>query len=125
MLELTFARHRFGISIMPFVAVPLVWLLSRQQDATWLAVWAGFFVVFALAMQVLKRRFAHDLHTLNAERMLRHWQPRIEHIALLHGAGLSAAVVLTAGQSSYEFGLLLYVSMASITAPTPRTRTPH
>ncbi len=116
MLDLTFARHRFGISIMPFVAVPLVWLLSRGQDATWLTVWAGFFVVFALAMHVLKRRFAYDLNTLAAETMLRAWQPRIEHIALLHGAGLSAAVVLTAGHSSYEFELLLYVSIASITA---------
>ncbi|MDP2419549.1 MAG: hybrid sensor histidine kinase/response regulator [Hydrogenophaga sp.] len=116
MLDWSFARHRFGISIMPFVAVPLVWMFSQGQDAAWLAVWAGFFVVLAMAVQVLKRRFTHDLQCLPADPMLRTWQPRIEHISLLHGAGLSAAVVLTAGHSSYEFELLLYVSIASITA---------
>ena len=116
MLDLTFARHRFGISTMPFVAVPLVWLLSREQDATWLTLWAAFFLLFALSMQVVKRRFAEDLHTLDAEPMLQRWQPWIEHIALLHGAGLSAAVVLTADSASYEFELLLFASIASITA---------
>jgi signal transduction histidine kinase/CheY-like chemotaxis protein len=118
LLDLTFARHRFGISIMPWVAVPLVWLLSRQQDATLLAVWAGFFGVFALAMQAMKRRYIHDLRALAAPEMLRKWLPRIEHMALWHGAGLSAAVVLTAGNASYEFKLLLYVAIASITAST-------
>ena len=116
MLDLTFARHRLGIAIMPFVAVPLVWFLSRLQDATWLAVWAGFFVVFALAMLVIGRRFARDLKTLDAGCVLRKWQHRIEHIALLHGAGLSASVVLTAGRAPYEFELLLFASMACIAA---------
>lgn len=108
MLDLTFARHRLGISVMPFVAGPLVWFLSKLQDATWLAVWAGFFFLFSLAMLVIGQRFASDLKTLDPEWLLRKWQPRIEHIALLNGAGLSASVVLTAGRAPYEFELLLF-----------------
>ncbi|MDM7941391.1 MAG: hybrid sensor histidine kinase/response regulator [Hydrogenophaga sp.] len=116
MLDLTFARHRLGISIMPLVAAPLVWFLSRLQDATWLAVWAGAFFLSALAMRVIGRHFARDLRVLDAGSLLHKWQPRIENIALLHGAGLSASVVLTAGQAPYEFALLLFASLACIAA---------
>jgi len=116
MLDMTFARHRLGISIMPFVAVPLVWFLSELQEATWLAAWAVFFFLFALVMLVVGQRFARDLKTLDAEVVLSKWQHRIEHIALLHGAGLSASVVLTAGHAPYEFELLLFAALASIAA---------
>lgn len=116
LLDLTFARHRFGISIMPFVALPLVWLYARTQDATWLAFWAGCFALFALVVQGVRQRYARDMRELDTQALLRKWQPRIEHIALLHGASLSMAVVLTAGQATYEFELLLYVSLAAITA---------
>ncbi len=116
LLNLTFARHRFGVSVMPAVAVPLVWFYSQTQDATGLALWGLFFLVFTLGLQWAKHRHAQDMQTLDATQMLRRWQPRIEHIGLLHGAGLSAAVVLTAGRAAYEFQLLLYISIAAITA---------
>lgn len=116
LLDLTFARHRFGISIMPFVAVPLVWLLSCTQDATLLALWAGFFMAFALSLLALRSSYEYELRTLEAAKFVRKWQPRSEWIALLHGAGLSMAVVLTAGRTTYEFQLFLYVCIATITA---------
>ena len=34
LLDVTFARHRFGISVMPLVALPLIWLYSRTHDAS-------------------------------------------------------------------------------------------
>ncbi len=116
LMNLTFERHRFGISVMPAVGVPLAWFFSRTHDATGLALWTGFFVILALGMQLAHRRHAQDTQTLDAGQMVRKWLPRIELMGLLHGGGWSAAVVLTAGQASYEFELLLYVSIAAITA---------
>ena len=116
LLDVTFARHRFGISIMPFVALPLVWLYSRSHDPTLLLLWAGFFLVFAMGLQAVARQYARDVSTMDSELLIRRWQPRIEYIALLHGAGLSMPVLLTGGQANYEFMLLLYVTISAITA---------
>lgn len=116
LLNLTFERHRFGISVMPAVGVPLVWFFSRTHDATGLAILTGFFLLVALCLPLARRLHAKDMQTLPADEMLRRWLPRIELMGLLHGGGWSAAVVLTAGQASYEFELLLYVSIAAVTA---------
>ncbi|PZO16798.1 MAG: hybrid sensor histidine kinase/response regulator [Burkholderiales bacterium] len=116
LMNLTFERHRFGISVMPAVGIPLVWFFSRTHDATGLAIWTGLFLLFALSLPFAKRLHAKDMGTLSADEMLRRWLPRIELMALLHGLGLSAAVILTAGRASYEFQLLLYISIAAITA---------
>ncbi len=116
LLDVTFARHRFGISAMPLVALPLIWLFSRTQNPSPLLIWAGFFLVFAVALQAVWRRYAQDLVTLDSDLLVSKWQPRIECIALLHGAGLSLPVVLTGGRASYEFTLLLYVTISAITA---------
>jgi len=116
LLDLTFARHRFGISIMPVVAAPLVWFFAQTHDATLLILWATFFLIFAGCMRAFQARYARDASAMDASDLVRLWEPRVERIALVHGFGLSMAVVLTAGHASYEFGLLLYVAIASITA---------
>lgn len=116
LLDLTFARHRFGISIMPVVAAPLVWFFAQTHDATLLALWATFFLIFAMSMRAFQARYARDARVMDASDLIRLWEPRVEWIALVHGFGLSMAVVLTAGHATYEFGLLLYVAIASITA---------
>lgn len=116
LMNLTFERHRFGVTVMPAVGVPLVWFFSRTHDATGLILWTVFFLMFAVVLQWARRSHAHDLQALDAPQLVRKWLPRMELMALLHGAGLSTAVVLTAGRASYEFQLLLYVSIAAITA---------
>lgn len=124
LLDLTFARHRFGISIMPAVAGPLVWFYARSHDAAWLAVWAALFLLFALGMVPVHRRFARDLEQLDPDALLDRWRSRIQGIAWLHGGGLSLAVVLTAPHATYEFELLLYVAIAAITAANATHQNP-
>jgi signal transduction histidine kinase/CheY-like chemotaxis protein len=116
LMNLTFERHRFGVAVMPVVGLPLVWFFSRTHDATGLVIWTVFFFLFTIVLQFAQRRHAHDMRTLDAEQLVRKWLPRMELMGLVHGAGLSTAVLLTAGRASYEFQLLLYVSIAAITA---------
>ena len=116
LLDVSFARHRFGICILPLVALPFIWLLSRTQDPTLLVVWAVFSLLFALGVQAVYLRYARDVSKLDSDLLVSKWQPRIQTIALLHGVGLTLPVVLMGGRASYEFMLLLYVSIAAITA---------
>ena len=82
LLDVTFARHRFGISMMPLVALPLVWLYSRAQNPALLLFWAGFFLVFAVGLQAVSRQYARDVSTMDSDLLICKWQPRIEYIAL-------------------------------------------
>ena len=116
LLDLTFARHRFAISIAPVVSIPLLWFAWREQNAAPLLLWIGFFLVFGLVLGRVWQRYSADIQTMGAAALVRKWQPRIEHIALLHGAGLTMVVVLAGAQASYEFKLLIYISIAAITA---------
>ena len=116
LLDVTFARHRFGISVMPLVALPLIGFYARAQDPSLLMIWAGFFLVFAGVVQRVSQRYAHDVATMDSALLVHKWQPRVETIALLHGAGLCTPVLLTGGKASFEFMLLLYVTISAITA---------
>ena len=91
LMNLTFERHRFGVAVMPVVGLPLVWFFSRTHDATGLVIWTVFFFLFTIVLQFSQRRHAHDMRTLDAEQLVRKWLPRMELMALLHGAGLGTA----------------------------------
>ena len=116
LLDLTFARHCFAISIAPVVSIPLLWFAWQEQNATPLLLWIGFFLCFGLVLRSVWRRYAADIQSMEAAELVRRWQPRIEYLALLHGAGLTMVVVLIGPQASYEFKLLVYISIAAITA---------
>ena len=116
LLDLTFARHCFAISIAPVVSIPLLWFAWQEQNATPLLLWIGFFLCFGLVLRSVWRRYAADIQSMEAAELVRRWQPRIEQLALLHGAGLTMVVVLIGPQASYEFKLLVYISIAAITA---------
>ena len=45
-------------------------------------------------------------------------------MALAHGLGLTAAVVITAGRASFEFSILLHITLAAITAGNATHQTP-
>ena len=116
LLDLTFARHRFAISIAPIVSTPLLWFAWQEKNVTPLLLWIGFFICFGLVLRSVWRRYAADIQSMAAAELVHKWQPRVEHLALLHGAGLTMVVVLIGPQASYEFKLLVYISIAAITA---------
>jgi signal transduction histidine kinase/CheY-like chemotaxis protein len=116
LLDLTFARQRFAISIVPAVSIPLLWFAWMEKNVAPLLQWVGFFLCFALVLGRLWRSYSADLQTMSAAALVRKWQPRVEHLALVHGTGWTMVVVLMGPQASYEFKLLVYISIAGITA---------
>ena len=71
LLDLTFARHRFAISIAPIVSTPLLWFAWQEQNATPLLLWIGFFLCFGLVLIWVWRRYAADIQTMEAAEMVR------------------------------------------------------
>jgi signal transduction histidine kinase len=124
LLEMTYARILFGVTVIPVVALPLVWFYARSSPAAGLAAWGGMYVVFAVVLHLLHRAYSRDKGNFSAAQVLAKWQPRLEKIALLHGAGLSTPAMLTAGAASFEFALLLYITIAAITSANATHQTP-
>ncbi len=117
LLEMTYARLRFSVKAIPWVAIPLALFYSVQHSATGLIVWGCGYALAVIFMEWLYRRlYLADKASCTDEELLQTWSPRIGAIALVHGFGLAAPVLITAGSASFEFGLLLLVSLAAIVA---------
>jgi signal transduction histidine kinase/ActR/RegA family two-component response regulator len=124
LLGMTFARIVFGVSIMPFVAMPMVWFYALQHDATYLIIWAISIVVIAVVLHWTQRLYTRYKLTHSDVETLSTWQPRIEKIAFIHGAILSLPMAITAGTGSFEFCTLLYIVIAAVTAANATHQTP-
>jgi len=64
LMNLTFERYRLEVAVMPSVGWPLMWIFSRTNDATGLALWKGYFFIFACVMQLARRHHARAVRTL-------------------------------------------------------------
>lgn len=124
LLEMTFSRLLTSIFVLPLVSLALTLFYAQAHDARWMWAWCGFYLVFAAVMFVQRRIHLRDRERLSAEALMRKWKPRLEHCALLHGAGITAPVAIVAGHASYEFALLLLVTNAAITAGNATHQTP-
>ena len=125
LMEMTFARLRFGITAIPFVAIPLVWFYSQNHDGAELGLWALAYVVAALWINWLFRLFLQSMRSATSEEALvLRWRPRLNAIAILHGFGLSTAVFISSIDSNFEFGILLYGALAAIVAGNATHQTP-
>ena len=117
LLDLTYARLRFSVNAIPWVSIPLAWFYSVDHSAAGLIVWGCSYAAAALLMRwVYRNLYLAEKATCSDEEFLHIWSPRIGTIALVHGFGLAAPVLITAGSASFEFGLLLLVSLAAIVA---------
>ena len=117
LLDITYARLRFSVNAIPWVSIPLAWFYSVDHSAGGLIAWGCSYAVAALVMRWLySSRYLAEKKTCSDEELLHIWSPRIGAIALVHGFGLAAPVLITAGSASFEFGLLLLVSLAAIVA---------
>ena len=126
LMDMTFSRLRFGINAIPFVAVPLVWLYSQNHtDSTALVIWGLGYAAAAAWINRCYRIFSqrNAVEGFDEVWVLR-WRPRLNAIAVVHGFGLSTAVLISAQQPNFEFGLLLYATLAAIVAGNATHQTP-
>lgn len=117
LLEASFARLRLGMTVMPSMGLLFGLLLGWEGGPVApLLVWGGAYLPVLLFVRWGHRRYLHERTLRSPEDLLLTWTRRVRGLALAHGMGVSLSVVLPLGQASYEFMLLLYITLAGILA---------
>ena len=117
LLEASFARLRLGMTVIPSMGLLFGLLLGWEGGPVApLLVWGGAYLPVLLFVRWGHRRYLHERTLRSPEDLLLTWTRRVRGLALAHGVGVSLSVVLPLGQASYEFMLLLYITLAGILA---------
>jgi signal transduction histidine kinase/ActR/RegA family two-component response regulator len=124
LLEMTYGRLIFGMTIMPFVAVLFSVFYAQFENALPLWGWCATYAVFSVFMHIVRRRYLRDKATLPDAALFAKWRPAVERMALVHGLLISAPVFLTLGRAPVEFVLLLIVTYISIVSSNATHQTP-
>ena len=114
LMDTVYHRIRTSMAVMSLVYLPFLWAASERLDDTAVRLWFGFYLLFMLAGWGPYLLYRRDSARMDAETRLRVWGKRINGIALLHGAGLSASVPLAAGLSDLAYLALLAIALGHI-----------
>ncbi|CAD6871859.1 ATP-binding response regulator [Methylomonas fluvii] len=125
LLDMTHNRLVYSISIIPFVGMPfLYWKHYLDQNAWGLLVWTLSYFIAVVAVRLQQRQYRRDRASLDPLAAVAKWLPVIQRMALLHGAGLAALVIVVAGRVPFEYALTLYMTLASIMAANATHQSP-
>lgn len=117
LLDIAFARIRYGFSAMVLVSLPFIaWYMHLGRSPFGLVLWAAAYLVAVVAVSLLGRRYRHERAMEDPETVLHRWLPRIRCLALGYGLSLTVPPLLTAHNSSFEFQVLYLVTVAAIVA---------
>jgi signal transduction histidine kinase len=114
LMDTVYHRIRTSMAVMSLVYLPFLWAASERLDDTAVRLWFGFYLLFMLVGWGPYLLYRRDSARMDAETRLRLWGKRINGIALLHGAGLSASVPLAAGLSDLAYLALLAIALGHI-----------
>lgn len=119
------ARLIFSINAVPVVgAVFAIWLYYLHLPLAPILCWITLYSLATLLIRFWHRHYRRMLSTTEDSTMLALWLPWVNRVALLHGIGLSSLVVVTAMGPSFDFILLLNISIAAIVAANATHLTP-
>ncbi|WP_122288999.1 hybrid sensor histidine kinase/response regulator [Serratia plymuthica] len=125
LLDNTFMRLVFSFTAVPFVGIPFaIWLYLLGKELTPIIVWILIYFLCALAIRLWHRRYRHDTQENNASAVISRWLPRINNVAFVHGLGISSLYLIAPEKNSFDFFLLLNISIAAIVAANATHLTP-
>lgn len=125
LLDNTFMRLVFSFTAVPFVGIPFaIWLYLLGKELTPIIVWILIYFLCALAIRLWHRRYRHDTQKNNASTVISRWLPRINNVAFVHGLGISSLYLIAPEKNSFDFFLLLNISIAAIVAANATHLTP-
>ncbi|WP_199637036.1 hybrid sensor histidine kinase/response regulator [Serratia sp. PAMC26656] len=125
LLDNTFMRLVFSFTAVSFVGIPFaIWLYLLGKELTPIIAWIGIYFLCALAIRLWHRRYRHDTQKNNTSTVISRWLPRINNVAFVHGLGISSLYLIAPGKNSFDFFLLLNISIAAIVAANATHLTP-
>ena len=120
LMDMVYNRVRTSMAVMSIVFLPFLWAASQRQSIAALQLWMGFYLVFMLAVWVPYLLYRRDSIRLDAQARLTIWSPRIDALALVHGAGLSLSVLLAIELSDVAYLALLAIALGHIASVSSR-----
>ncbi|MBD9358369.1 ATP-binding response regulator [Methylomonas albis] len=117
LLDMTYGRLVHGIGLLPISGVAFgywQYSLGLNPEGYWL--WTLSYLLAGLAVRQQNAIYRQDRARLPSERALDKWLPIVYRTATLHGFGLAATGVITAGRVPFEFTLLQAVVLTTIVA---------
>jgi len=125
LLDNTFMRLVFSFTAVPFVGIPFaIWLYLLGKELTPIIAWILIYFLCALAIRLWHRRYRYDTQGNNASAVISRWLPRINNVAFVHGLGISSLYLIAPEKNSFDFFLLLNISIAAIVAANATHLTP-
>ncbi|AHY08740.1 hybrid sensor histidine kinase/response regulator [Serratia plymuthica] len=125
LLDNTFMRLVFSFTAVPFVGIPFaIWLYLLGKELTPIIAWILIYFLCALAIRLWHRRYRYDTQKNNASTVISRWLPRINNVAFVHGLGISSLYLIAPEKNSFDFFLLLNISIAAIVAANATHLTP-
>jgi signal transduction histidine kinase len=119
------ARLVFSVYAVPFVGIVFaIWLYQLHLPLTPIVWWIALYFLASLFVWLCHRLYRRKLSTTTETAMLAQWLPWVNRLALLHGIGLSSLIAVTAINPSFDFILLLNISIAAIVAANATHLTP-
>ncbi len=117
LLELSFARIRYGFGAMILVSLPFIfWYATLGQEVGGLLLWMGWYVLGALVVGYLFRSFTAQRAQRDHAAVLQRWLPRVQGIAFVYGISLAVPLALTSRHAPFEFLLVYLMTVAAIVA---------
>jgi len=125
LLAMTYDRLIFGVTSIPLVGLMFgAWLYQLQEPITGLSVWIIAYTLASIGLRVHRKQLLSKLHALDIDSAVKRMRRFVYNFALIHGVSLSLCVFITAGHGTFEFTLLLYISLAAIMAANATHQTP-
>jgi signal transduction histidine kinase/CheY-like chemotaxis protein len=125
LLDNTFMRLVFSFTAVPFVGIPFaIWLYLLGKELTPIIAWILIYFLCALAIRLWHRRYRYDTQKNDASAVISRWLPRINNVAFVHGLGISSLYLIAPEKNSFDFFLLLNISIAAIVAANATHLTP-
>lgn len=125
LLNNTFLRLVFSFSAVPFVGIPFaIWIYFQRGELCPTIAWIIIYLLCAIAIRICHRRYLKETTGNDDEAVLRRWLPRVNNVAFIHGLGISSLFLITPRTLTFDFFLLLNISIAAIVAANATHLTP-
>ena len=116
LLDMAYARLRFGLFSMPIVSLTLAWFYHEYSGGYCVLIWACGYCCFSVFTWLQYKSYTCDKQILAADVTYGKWLPRIQWMALLHGIGLMVLLPLVRQTGTFEFKYFYLLVIAAIMA---------
>lgn len=125
LITMSYERLVFGTRTMPFAgAIFIAWPAFENTYRPLLWAWLFVYLIVAIVVGEQKKRYFLEYNSPNDKDFVKKWSVVVRRLALIHGTGIGILVPFTVGISTFEYALVMHISIAAIVASNAAHQTP-